>query len=81
MRGKYMNEKAWNDFEKSGRVEDYLNYRLTNPGTLNSKVNRGKIKPALPCDVGIPEKKDGIEKLHLTMENNDYADKNKGYRP
>ncbi len=76
-----MNEKAWNDFEKTGSVEDYLNYRLKNPNRIGAKINRGEIKPALPCDVSVPEKTDGMEKLHLTMENLDHANKDKGYRP
>ena len=54
MRGKFMNEKSWKDFERTGKISDYLNYKLSNENVINRKINGGEIKPALPKDVGKP---------------------------
>ena len=55
MRGKFMNEKSWKDFERTGKISDYLNYKLSNENVINQRINGGEIKPALPKDVGKPE--------------------------
>ncbi len=78
-----MSGKTWNDFEKTGRVSDYLDYKFgENPQVINEKINSGEIKPALPTDVGKPEKSDEFQKLHFSVNGGiGYADKNKGHRP
>ena len=77
-----MNEKSWNDFEKTGKISDYLNYRLSNPNVINEKINNGKIKPALPTDVGKPEASDEFQKLHFSVNGGiGYADKDERHRP
>lgn len=77
-----MNEKSWNDFEKTGKISDYLSYRMSNPNELGAAVNAGEIKPALPVDVGKDEHSAGIQKLHLTVDKETQnAGKNEGYRP
>ena len=35
---KAMNEKSWNDFEKTGKISDYLNYKLSNENIINQKI-------------------------------------------
>ncbi len=82
-RGITMNEKTWNDFEKTGKISDYLNYKFgENPSVINGKINAGEIKPAFPTDVGKPESSDELKKLHFSVNiGSEYADKNKGNRP
>lgn len=75
-----MKEKSWNDFEKTGKVSDYLDYKLSAENALEKKINEGKIKPALPTEVG-EDGKDEFPKLHLTAEFGENADKNEGNRP
>lgn len=76
-----MNEKSWHDFEKTGKVSDYLNYRLSAENALEKKVNEGEIKPALPAEVG-KDGKDKFPKLHLPVDfGGENADKNEGDRP
>jgi hypothetical protein len=76
-----MSEQSWNDFEKTGKVSDYLNYKLSNDNTFEQKVNEGEIKPALPKDVG-KDGKDEFPKLHLPVDfGGENADKNEGNRP
>lgn len=75
-----MNEKSWNDFEKTGKISDYLSYKMQNPNGLGAAVNAGEIKPALAADVGREEQSPGIQKLHLTPDKETQnADKNEGY--
>lgn len=77
-----MNEKSWNDFEKTGKISDYLNYRMSNPNEINAAVNAGEIKPALPTDVGKDEVSSGFQKLHfMTAKETENADKNEGHSP
>ena len=57
-----MNEKSWNDFEKTGKISDYLNYKLSNENVIGQKINAGEIKPALPKDVGKPEESSDFKK-------------------
>ena len=79
---KYMNEKSWKEFEKTGKISDYLNYKLSTPNVINQKINAGEIKPALAEDVGKPEESKGFGKLHFSVNGGiGYADKNKGHRP
>ena len=83
MRGKkIMNEKSWNDFEKTGKISDYLSYKLSNPNVINQKINEGEIKPALPKDVGKQEDSRDFSKLHFSVNGGiGYADKNERHRP
>ncbi len=83
MRGIAMNEKNWNEFEKTGKISDYLDYKLgENPSVINEKISAGEIKPALPKDVGKPEHAQDFKKLHFSVNNGiGYADKDKGHRP
>ena len=83
LRGKKaMNEKSWNDFEKTGKISDYLSYKLSNQSVINQKINEGEIKPALPKDVGNPEKSSGFQKLHFSVNGGiGYADKDKRHSP
>lgn len=76
-----MNEKSWNDFEKTGKINDYLSYKLSNPNEINALINEGEIKPALPTDVGKNEQAEGFMKQHfMAYTDRKYADKNKGNR-
>ena len=76
-----MNEKSWNDFEKTGKINDYLSYKLSNPNEINALINEGEIKPALPTDVGKSEHGEGFTKQHfMAYTDRKYADKNKGNR-
>ena len=77
-----MNEKSWNDFEKTGKISDYLNYKLSNENVINQKINAGEIKPALPKDVGKPETSGDLQKLHFSVNGGiGYADKDERHRP
>ena len=77
-----MNEKSWNDFEKSGKISDYLSYKLHDKNVINSKINAGEIKPTLPTDVGKPEFSGDLSKLHFSVNGGiGYADKDKRHRP
>ena len=77
-----MNEKSWNDFEKTGKISDYLNYKLSNENVINQKINGGEIKPALPKDVGKPEASSDLQKLHFSVNGGiGYADQNERHRP
>ena len=77
-----MNEKSWNDFEKTGKISDYLNYKLSNANVINQKINGGEIKPALPTDVGKPEESGDFEKLHFSVNGGiGYADQDERHRP
>ena len=77
-----MNEKSWNDFEKTGKISDYLNYKLSNANVINEKINSGEIKPALPKDVGKPEESSDFKKLHFSVNGCiGYADQDERHRP
>ena len=77
-----MNENKWKKFEKSGKVSDYLNYKLSNPNELGALINAGEIKPALPCDVGRKTYGDEYSKLHLPIDAKiGNADQDKSHRP
>lgn len=77
-----MNEKTWNDFEKTGKISDYLSYRMSNPNEIGADINAGEIKPALPVDVGKDEQSDEFPKLHLPIHRDTQnADKNEGNHP
>ena len=79
---KAMNEKSWNDFEKTGKISDYLNYKLSNENIINQKINAGEIKPALPKDVGKPEESSDFEKLQFSVNGGiGYADQDERHRP
>ncbi len=72
-----MNEKTWNDFEKTGKISDYLDYKLNqNPNIINKKINNGEMKPAFPTDVGKAEEGQDMTKLHFSVNSGTaYADK------
>ena len=77
-----MNEKSWNDFEKTGKISDYLSYKLSDGNVINQKINSGEIKPALPSDVGKPETSGDLKKLHFSVNGGiGYADKDERHRP
>ncbi len=77
-----MKEKSWNDFEKTGKISDYLRYKLSDENVINQKINAGEIKPALPDDVGKPEKSGDLKKLHFSVNGGiGYADQNQGHCP
>ena len=77
-----MNEKSWNDFEKTGKISDYLSYKLSNHSVINEKINNGEIKPALPTDAGKPEESDEFSKLHFSVNGGiGYADKDERHSP
>ena len=79
---KAMNEKSWYDFEKTGKISDYLNYKLSNANVINEKINSGEIKPALPKDVGKPEESSDFKKLHFSVNGGiGYADQDERHRP
>ena len=79
---KAMNEKSWYDFEKTGKISDYLNYKLSNENVINRKINSGEIKPALPKDVGKPEESSDFKKLHFSVNGGiGYADQDERPRP
>lgn len=63
-----MNEKAWSDFEKTGSVMDYLNYKLSAPDTPI-----GAVRVEMPRAIG----KYGRKPLPTAGRLNN-ADKNKG---
>lgn len=63
-----MNEKAWSDFEKTGSVADYLNYKLSAAG---SPV--GAVRAEMPRGAGAYRRRP----LRTAGRLNN-ADKNKG---
>lgn len=82
MWGRNMNEKSWNDFEKTGKISDYLNYKLSNKNVINEKINSGEIKPALPTDVGKPEESSDFKKLQFSVNGGiGYANQDQGHSP
>ena len=77
-----MNEKSWKDFERTGKISDYRNYKLSNENVINQRINGGEIKPALPKDVGKPEESSDFQKLHFSVNGGiGYADQNERHRP
>ena len=77
-----MNEKSWKDFEKTGKISDYLNYKLSNENVINKKINEGEIKPALPKDVGKKEESSDLKKLHFSVNGGiGYANQDQRHRP
>ena len=77
-----MNEKSWKDFEKTGKISDYLSYKLSGTNVINKKINSGEIKPALPDDVGKPEETNDFDKLHFSVNGGiGYADKDERHCP
>lgn len=63
-----MNEKAWSDFEKTGSIMDYLNYRLS---AQDAPV--GAVRAEMPRAIG----RYGRKPLTTAGRLNN-ADKNKG---
>ena len=77
-----MNEKSWKDFERTGKISDYLNYKFSNENVINRKINGGEIKPALPKDVGKPEESSNFQKLHFSVNGGiGYADQDERHCP
>mgnify|MGYP004460133051 CR=1 FL=1 len=64
-----MNEKAWSDFEKTGSIMDYLNYRLSAPD-----VPVGTVRIEMPRINGAS----AYKKRHIAAGRLNDADKNKG---
>lgn len=62
-----MNEKSWNKFEKTGKISDYLNYKLSNGDVINSIT---------------PEESSDLKKLNSYVNGGiGYANQDERHRP
>ncbi len=66
---KVMNEKAWSNFEKTGSVMDYLNYRLSAP-----EAHTRAVRIEMPRGIGAFD----CKKRRITAGRVNNADKDKG---